>query len=93
MPAKRSPEQSAEKPASSQAEQRNDEDKKAAQKEPEVLEPSENSSTEAIPMKEDDSAAKARQRQERFKALQARAVGPLGFFISSVYSLSRLTLA
>ncbi|KAF7590436.1 hypothetical protein BBP40_002840 [Aspergillus hancockii] len=70
MPAERSPERSAGKP---QAEQRDNEDSKAVQKESEVSELLEGSSTEATATKEDDSAAKARQRKERFKALQARA--------------------
>ncbi|KAL4785282.1 SYF2 splicing factor-domain-containing protein [Aspergillus varians] len=45
-----------------------------SQAESNTSEPSENSSkTEQLDGKEDDAAARARQRQERFKALQARA--------------------
>ena len=53
----------------------------ASEKESEDIKASGSSSTAADPVKGDDTAAKARQRQERFKALQARAVCFFFFFL------------
>lgn len=90
MPTERSTEQPASKvsaddePVSVTAKEQNNaaKDSTASQKGPEGAKASGNSSATVEPVKGDDTAAKARQRQERFKALQARAVGfSISFFL------------
>ncbi|KNG86867.1 pre-mRNA-splicing factor syf2 [Aspergillus nomiae NRRL 13137] len=81
MPTERSTQQPASKvsddnePVSVTAKEQNNvaKDCNASEKESEDANASGSSSTAADPVKGDDTAAKARQRQERFKALQARA--------------------
>ena len=101
MPTKHSTEQPASRvsdenePVSITAKEQNNaaEDSAASQEESRGTEASGSSSKVVESVKEDDTATKARQRQERFKALQARAVGFSFFFLPRLCSLGYLRLS